>query len=224
LKAKLSKSHHDNLQVDQEMSNCSIKLHSKNVELQHWQEKERNLDGELESIVPTNHPFYMPLLQILQHRSKRAGFQQSETGKSNASNESDDDNDDDLDEDLAEECCPLGCDATYYEQTLDLRERRLENERVAAELQHSLEDLHRNLDRLHKRKKLLETDSIAFTKELQSFQTEKQKRLNEQIPSARCLLRLFDRKHSQDTNSLFLKRKSDILSGNERHRQDEQLE
>mmetsp|Transcript_22043 Transcript_22043/g.68942 ORF Transcript_22043/g.68942 Transcript_22043/m.68942 type:complete len:1581 (+) Transcript_22043:131-4873(+) len=179
LKAKLSKSHHDNLQVDQEMSNCSIKLHSKNVELQHWQEKERNLDGELESIVPTNHPFYMPLLQILQHRSKRAGFQQSETGKSNASNESDDDNDDDLDEDLAEECCPLGCDATYYEQTLDLRERRLENERVAAELQHSLEDLHRNLDRLHKRKKLLETDSIAFTKELQSFQTEKQKRLNE---------------------------------------------
>ena len=83
----------------------------------------------------------------------------------------------DSDED-EEEVCPPHCPAIAYDKTLELRERRLDNDEAVDGLQRGCSESAKVYERLQGKVKALERDERQLEREVQSFQSEKQRALN----------------------------------------------
>ena len=68
-----------------------------------------------------------------------------------------------------------------YEQVVELREKRLDQEEILAEIQRTIDELQRTYDRHIQREKQIDRDVNSYSKEIRSFQTEKQQRLNKYV-------------------------------------------
>jgi len=88
------------------------------------------------------------------------------------------DSDEELD-DEDEEVCPPGCDPALYEKVCELREKRLEQEDVYAEFQKGVEQLKKENDMLIKKEKVIDKALRDTEADIQAFQTDKQRKLNE---------------------------------------------
>ena len=113
----------------------------------------------------------------------------------NSSNNSDsDDSDDDSDtesvlstssslhsnsDDDEDEVCPPHCPTVAYERTIELRERRVENEEVMEGLQKAISDMGKMYERLMAKVKTMEKEAKKLDEEMQIFQSDKQKALNQ---------------------------------------------
>ena len=116
-------------------------------------------------------------------------------GNNNSSNNSDsDDSDDDSDtesvlstssslhsnsDDDEDEVCPPHCPTVAYERTIELRERRVENEEVMETLQKNISDMGKMYERLMAKVKTMEKEARKLEEEMQMFQSDKQKALNQ---------------------------------------------
>ena len=144
-------------------------------------------------MVPDGHPHHAPLLKVFKHKIKRAKKKPANQDKNGVEDEDDieeyddeDDDDDDNDDDGSsdgpvDDTCPSGCDTTLYEQVLELREKRLDQEEILADVQRSIDDMRRTCDRHTQREKQIRRDVDSYTKEIRAFQTEKQQRLNKYV-------------------------------------------
>lgn len=98
------------------------------------------------------------------------------------SEDEDDDEDFDSEEDMdeeEEEICPPGCDPALYEKVCELREKRLDQEEVYSEFQKSIEVLKKENDTHIKKEKTIDKALKDTESDIQAFQTEKQRKLNE---------------------------------------------
>ncbi|KAJ3110144.1 Cilia- and flagella-associated protein 44 [Phlyctochytrium bullatum] len=110
-------------------------------------------------------------------------------GDGSSVEESDDDYDDsdgsdgsnmssDDEADGAEEC-PADCDPTIFANVKELRERKLDQEDILAEIQKAIETLKKENDGFIKKEKIIDMALKNTEAEIQDFQTQKQQKLNE---------------------------------------------
>merc|ERR1711939_443640 len=97
---------------------------------------------------------------------------------SETESESDSD-DDDYSDDDEEEICPPGCDQDLYDKVRELRERRLDTEEILSNFQKEVDDYKKQRDRFLQRQKQIVKDVKGTELEIQAFQNEKQRGMNE---------------------------------------------
>ena len=84
--------------------------------------------------------------------------------------------------------CPEGCDAALYDRVLALRDKRLDQEEMLAELKSTRDSLKRTQDQHVRQSTQIEKDQNLYATELQAFQTEKQRHLNKSNPESRYFI------------------------------------
>jgi WD40 repeat protein len=185
LASKMEKCRSDKSGVVGEISECQSKLSMKRDEIGVWQEKAKHIINEFNALVGESNQFHAQLLKIFKKKVKRAKKRNGDEEEDEEEEEDWDDDDEDFDDEGEEEdedeedACPPGCDQTLYDKVLELREKRLDQEEILSDFQKAIDELTRNSDRHTTREKQINKDLAQTEKEIQSFQTEKQQRLNE---------------------------------------------
>ena len=172
------------------------KLAEKDADLQLWQAKSAENMEEFENLVGSQSKFHKPLLKIFKRRIKRrkeAADGDGEGGESESESESESD-DDDYSDDDEEEICPPGCDQDLYDKVRELRERKLDTEEILNNFQKEVDDFRKQRDRFLQRQKQIVKDVKGTELEIQAFQNEKQRGMNEldivlgiPVSETRCL-------------------------------------
>lgn len=189
LNDRLRKARDQKAEVMTDIHECEKQLEQKLAEIKLWQEKDKAVQNEFHSLVSDKSEFYAQLRKIFLRKVKRSKKQanrdnededegddsdadQEEEEESDADSDSDNDEDDD-------DSCPLNCDSSVYEKVLELREKRLEQEEKLAEYNKAVLELQRNYDRLQTKEKSIDTNLQQTEQEIEDFQSEKQKALNQ---------------------------------------------
>lgn len=81
--------------------------------------------------------------------------------------------------DAGEEICPADCDPEIFSKVLELRERKLDDEDMLAEIQKAIEAFKKENESLIKKEKVIRQSLKTTESEIQDFQTQKQQKLNE---------------------------------------------
>ncbi|KAJ1559074.1 Cilia- and flagella-associated protein 44, partial [Nowakowskiella sp. JEL0078] len=105
--------------------------------------------------------------------------QESEVESEDDMDSIDSDSNESEDENEYEEVCPSDLDSNLWNKILDLRERKLDQEDVIAEIQKAMETLKKENDALIKKEKIIDTGLKSTEADIQEFQTQKQQKLNE---------------------------------------------
>ena len=151
LTVKLEKCRTDKAQVVADIADSQDKLAAKKAEIDVWQEKDKFIINEFNSLVGESNQFYDPLLKIFKKRIKRSKKKSVDDEMSDSDEESDYDSDEDSDYDSEEEeledQCPFGCEQQLYEKVLELREKRLDQEDILAEFGKAIDDLRKANER-----------------------------------------------------------------------------
>jgi len=160
-------------EVVSRIAECQERLANKKADIERLNPKQ--LFGQLQAIVPETHKHAEDLFRIFKKKIKRA--------KKVAAGEEEDDNEDlsdldDLDDEEDEEFCPPGCDPALYEQVCELREKRLDQEDVLADLQKAVEALKKDHEALVKKERVIDVALNASEAEIREFQSHKQQELN----------------------------------------------
>ena len=182
LSKRLESKHNEKAEIVVRVAECQEKLTQKKVEIERLLDRDRQIMAEFHSALGDGNKFYDALLKIFKRKIKRKKQQQD--GDDDEDDEDDDDISDDDDDDLdeeeeEEETCPAGCDPALYEKVCELRERRLEQEEVYAEFQKGVEALKKENEMLIKKEKTIDKALKDTEVDIQTFQTEKQGKLNE---------------------------------------------
>lgn len=163
-----------------EMSGCEERLSEKKAEMEVWQEKSVGNMEEFHRMVGGEANInYTVLLKLFKKKVKRqrSSEMNSDSDESGESDYSDEDSDDASE--VEEDACPEGCDPGLYEKVLELREKKLDQEEMLNELQKSIEELKKSYDRFKGKEKQIAKDLTNSALEIQAFQNEKQRKLNE---------------------------------------------
>ena len=165
---------------------CSSRLAAKRMEQELCQEKNRATAADFFAAVPETHQFHLPLLNIFMRKLNRSRKRTGNDGNSSEGEDTEDEDDAEDDDDDGsneyetefDDSCPSGCEVTLYDQVVELREKRLDQEDCLSEIQRSIEDAQRAHERHVQRNKQISRDVISHSKEIRCFQTEKQQTLN----------------------------------------------
>eukprot|EP00948_MAST-09A_sp_MAST-9A-sp1_P001597 g1597.t1 len=186
LHTKLEKCRMDRAQIIADISTSQEKLKKEKADIRSWQEKEKSIMNEFHSLVGEKNPFYEILLKtfkrkIKRNKKKNDDEELSDSEDEDAYDDSEDDSDYDSDDDLSvtEENCPPGCDQQLYDKVLELREKRLDQEEILNECQKTIENLKKMNDRHIAKEKQTQKELLQTEMEIQKFQSEKQKCLND---------------------------------------------
>ncbi|CEO97919.1 unnamed protein product (mitochondrion) [Plasmodiophora brassicae] len=190
LNAQLEKARADKAQVVLDLTECQAKIADRLQEIVAWQQKDQRIAAEFNAIVGGDkHPSYAALLKVFRKKIKRAKKKAVKEGDddnaSNNSDVSDSDSDDDYMDDSnseseeEEDVCPPDCDNAVYERVLELRERRLDHEEELAVFNRAVDELKTQNERFVTREKTIDKDLRACDQDIESFQCEKQRALNQ---------------------------------------------
>jgi len=192
LKIKLEECKLQQSEVHREISNHHKILTSKSAELESFKVKLRSVEEEFLDVVKKKAPAYLaPLSKIFRRKIKRAKAKTERSGSENGLDEGISDSDDEdyddeeYDEELGqdgepeEEKCPDGCDVKIFDEVVQMREKRLDAEDIVIEKTKELEGIRKACDRHQGRQKQIEKDLKSTLAEIQAFQNEKQRALNE---------------------------------------------
>ena len=78
-----------------------------------------------------------------------------------------------------DESCPVGCNTLVYEKVLELRQKRAELEDVLADFNGAVAELHKKYQQHQARDKAIDKELKSTEMEIQDFQGEKQRALNQ---------------------------------------------
>jgi hypothetical protein len=125
--------------------------------------------------------FYPQLLKIYRKKIKRA---KKKTDEAEEEEEDDDLDLGDLDEEEGEgeeddDSCPVNCDNVVYEKVLELRDKRLDQEDILADINKGVDELKKLNERLALREKNIDKELKATDADIVKFQSEKQQALNQ---------------------------------------------
>jgi|TARA_B100001996_G_scaffold48006_1_gene34475 hypothetical protein len=168
-----------------------LKLAAQNKDVDTCQNRLIVLEAEFESVVKKSNSFRAFLFKKYMQKVKRPRENQSDDDEStefDAEDGSDLDDEEEIDNRELDDGCPEGCDAALYDRVLALRDKRLDQEEMLAELKSTRDSLKRTQD-LHVRQSTqIEKDQNLYATELQAFQTEKQRHLNKSNPESRYFI------------------------------------
>merc|ERR1719160_1351328 len=177
----------DKTSIMHQIKDCQDQLGEKRAEIEQWQNEETNLQAEFTELVGENSPFLGALLKIYKKKVKRSKRKKAlgddddfDEEEEESEEESDLDSHEDEDE-MEEDICPQGCDMSIYESVIELRDKRLDMEDALQEIQKAVDDLKKDHTRLLATEKSIDKEQRQTDAEIQAFQTEKQRKLN-QVP------------------------------------------
>ncbi|VDP27820.1 unnamed protein product [Schistosoma curassoni] len=163
-------------------------------DLERLSQREHQIHEEFKTSLDDSHKFIEFLTKVFKKRIKRKKQElihsgsEDESEESSSSSSSDDDDDssyeeiDDENEDVVImdlDTCPPGCPMEDFERTCLIREKRLDVEEEMTEEKKTLDILRKDLDIFTKKQRVVETTLKQAQNELDAFQLEKQRKLNE---------------------------------------------
>ncbi|CAG5122902.1 unnamed protein product, partial [Candidula unifasciata] len=190
LAEKLVSKQQEKMDMQAKIMEVQRKIDLKKKDIEKLQEKEKTLMATFTQSLGEN-KFSDYLMKVFKHKIKRtkkkmADGQDSDEG---SEDESSDDSDwEESDEESESEAggydldiCPPGCDQKLYDDTCMLREKRLDIEEALADEKKVLDLQKKELDNLQKKAKIIDTQLKTAQDDLEDFQLEKQRKLNELI-------------------------------------------
>ncbi|KAA3681859.1 uncharacterized protein DEA37_0009501 [Paragonimus westermani] len=177
-------------EVNFKISELNSRIDVRKKEIERLTQREHALHEEFKASLGEGHRFTDFLTRVFKKRIKRkkqesaeAGSDESAHSSSSSSDESSfEETEDESDEDeniLDLDTCPIGCPLEDYENTCAIRERRLDVEEDISEEKKALDLLKKELDSWSKKQRIVETAQKQAHSELEAFQLEKQRKLNE---------------------------------------------
>ncbi|KAJ3210900.1 Cilia- and flagella-associated protein 44 [Dinochytrium kinnereticum] len=200
LAEKLIMKRNEKSDIDSKIKECQEKLIAKKLEIEEVIQKEKSIQDDFHRTLGENNKHEEYLTKVFKKKIKRTkkkakldGTQ--EEGDSNEDEEiSEEEDDDDYDDDDGSdgsnsvsnesdadggEECPADCDPSIFSRVQELREKKLDQEDVLAEIQKVIESLKKENDGLIKKEKIIDMALRNTEAEIQDFQTQKQQKLNE---------------------------------------------
>ena len=146
------------------------------------QTHEKAILSEFLNAVPKQHQFHKPLLKVFGKKLKRSKKNISGNISEDETNEDEEDSElegeDDNSDSEEDETCPAGCNISLYEQVIELRERRLDQEDIFADIKCAINEAQKAYDRHVQQEKQIQRDVCSYVEDIHSFQTKKQQTLN----------------------------------------------
>ncbi|CAJ1397957.1 unnamed protein product [Effrenium voratum] len=184
---KATKCRQDKTSIMHQIKECQDQLSDKKAEIEEWHTQEQNLQAEFTDLVGENSPFLSALLKVYKKKVKRSKRKKGEEEEFDEDEEDEDDEGSDIesdeDEDMEDDDVgpPQGCDHQIYESVIDLRDKRLEMEDALQEIQKAVEGLKQTHKKLLDDERRIDKEQKMTDAEIQQFQTDKQRKLN-QVP------------------------------------------
>uniref|UniRef100_A0A3P8TUV7 Cilia- and flagella-associated protein 44 n=1 Tax=Amphiprion percula TaxID=161767 RepID=A0A3P8TUV7_AMPPE len=167
---------------------CNKQLEEKKRDILKLQEREKSLTAAFQASLGENNKFEEFLTKVFKKKVKRVKKNEQtgseEVEDSDEDSDEDDDWDDDYDSDteeaaLDDRVCPAGRCSGLFENTLQLRERRLDMEELLVEEKKMAEALKREHDTLVKKEKSVKSSRMAVEDDLELINREKLQKMNE---------------------------------------------
>nr|KAJ3422153.1 Cilia- and flagella-associated protein 44 [Polyrhizophydium stewartii] len=196
LAEKLSTKKAEKAEIDLKIAECQEKLAVKKSEIESVILKERQIQEEFQRLLGENNKNEEYLTKVFKRKIKRSKAEQKKVkegagskgdGQEGEEEEQEDSDEDDMDssfdsdmeeeEEEFEERCPADCDQTLWTRILDQRDQRLDQEELLADIQKAA--LKKENDSLIKKEKIIGVSLKNAETEIQDFQTQKQRKLNE---------------------------------------------
>ncbi|XP_031440333.1 cilia- and flagella-associated protein 44 [Clupea harengus] len=192
LQERLNASMKEEDQLVEKLQEFKKQLELKRRDINKLQERERANAATFQASLGDNNKFAEFLTCVFKKKIKRVkkkektGDVEEDEASSESSDEDSDWDDDDEDDEGSEggggldvRVCPPNCDQELFENTLQLRERRLDLEDLLAEEKKLADGLKKDCDALAKKAKIVRSTQKAAESDLELFNREKQQKLNE---------------------------------------------
>ncbi|XP_019404351.1 PREDICTED: cilia- and flagella-associated protein 44 isoform X2 [Crocodylus porosus] len=172
------------------LNNYLAQMEEKKSEIAKLQEREKALYATFQASLGENNNFASFLTKVLKKKIRRVKKKETE-GEADEEEESEEESDDESsfesdeedsgseDEVFDDSVCPKNCDEALFENTLQLREKRLDIEEALAEEKKVIDNLRKEYDALAKKVKVVEASLDTAEGALEAYQREKQQRVNE---------------------------------------------
>ncbi|NXI56381.1 CFA44 protein, partial [Chloroceryle aenea] len=165
-------------------------MEDRKCEMLKLQECEKALYANFQASLGENNEFAHFLTKVLKKKIKcmekkdigREAVEEEETEEENDEESSlgiDEENSVSEDEIFDDSVCPENCSEALFQNTIQLREKRLDIEKALTEEKKVAANLRKKYNALARKANVVETSLETANKELETFQWEKQQRLNE---------------------------------------------
>tara|TARA_B100000780_G_C21083145_1_gene436263 strand:- start:342 stop:848 length:507 start_codon:yes stop_codon:yes gene_type:complete len=138
--------------------------------------------SEFLNAAPKHHQFHKLLFKVFNKKLKRSRKNISGNTSEDETNEEGEDSEpeeeDDRSDSEEDDTCPAGCNTSLYEQVIELRERRLDQEDILADNKCAINGAQKAYDRHVQQEKQMQRDVCSYVEDTFSFQTKKQQTLN----------------------------------------------
>ncbi|KAI8619969.1 hypothetical protein BC830DRAFT_1059801, partial [Chytriomyces sp. MP71] len=190
LAEKLQLKQAEKTDIADKIKECQEKLNAKKAEIEAIISQEKDLQDEFHRTLGDNNKYEEILTKVFRKKIKRVkkkvrtGDEEDEDEEEEEEEEEDededfDDEDDENNEDENIEACPPDLDKHIWDTVLELREKKLDLEEFLVEIQKAIEGFKKENDSLIKKEKIIDLNLRATESEIQDFQTQKQRKLNE---------------------------------------------
>ncbi|XP_077051647.1 cilia- and flagella-associated protein 44 [Siphateles boraxobius] len=196
LQERLSAYIQEEQEIRAKMHECKKQMEQKKRDILRLQGKEKTLTATFHASLGENNKFEEFLTRVFKKKIKRSNKKETRGGEGgdvtddeddsdeDSDDESDRDNDEDYDDSetgapLDDSVCPPNCDPELFDNTLRLREHRLDVEEQLLEEIKIVDSLKKECDTLAKKEKIVQINRKAAEGDLELINREKQQRLNE---------------------------------------------
>ncbi|NXF48965.1 CFA44 protein, partial [Oceanites oceanicus] len=176
--------------MQSKLNSYLAEMENRKCEIVKLQECEKALYDNFQASLGENNEFAHFLTKVLKKKMKC--MEKKEVGReADEEDENDEENDEESslgideensaseDEVFDDSVCPKNCDEALFRNTIQLRQKRLDIEKALTEEKKVAANLRKKYNALAKKVKVVETSLDTADRELETFQWEKQQRLNE---------------------------------------------
>ncbi|XP_068191495.1 cilia- and flagella-associated protein 44-like [Antennarius striatus] len=190
LQDKLNKCMKEEASITCQLEECDENLKLRQAEVAKLQDKEKAVTAAFQALVGEENKFEKFLTKVFKMKIKCVKKEENRNEEEEYSDEDSVDDDDDYDGDydsVSDEegaavdynVCPVGCEPGLFQDTVQLRERRLDLEELLLEKRKSVEALKRESGFLVKKQQLLKSNRKAAEDDMDLIHREKQLKMNE---------------------------------------------
>ncbi|XP_037835456.1 cilia- and flagella-associated protein 44 [Kryptolebias marmoratus] len=178
--------------ITSKLEECNELLELKTRDVTRLQERDKALTATFQASLGDENPFEDFLTKVFRKKIKRVKKKKERPGAEEEEKDSEDDSGEDSDSDtdydsdgeedgaaLDDSVCPKGCEPELLENTLQLRERRLDLEEQLMEEKMAAEALSRDSETLIKKEKIVKNNRQGVEKDLELMNQEKQQKMNQ---------------------------------------------
>ncbi|KAM9277709.1 cilia- and flagella-associated protein 44 [Cariama cristata] len=176
--------------MQSKLNSYLAQMEDRKREIVKLQEREEALYANFQASLGENNEFAHFLTKVLKKKIKC--MEEKEVGReADEEDENEEENDEESSLGIAEEnsgsedevfddsVCPKNCNEALFQNTIQLRQKRLDIEKALTEEKKVSANLRKKYNALAKKAKVVETSLDTADRELETFQWEKQQRLNE---------------------------------------------